>query len=115
LGLLVAGAAVTVIAIIVVGGLFYRRSKRRDKSVTRIYDQAVTIPVSKIDEDTTAREATRAYAPADTDKIHEPNPPTELEVEEALSVTYCHECGAENMKDSKFCRKCAAKIDSPSK
>ena len=89
--------------VIVVGVLLYRRRRGGSRSVTRVYDPVVTVPVSRVEKDAAVPEATRTYARAETRET------------EVASVTYCPQCGTENLSDSKFCRECATRINSPRK
>jgi len=94
------GLAVIVVLIVLIAVvLLYRRRRGGSRSVTRVYDPVVTVPVSRVDA--AVPEATRTYARAETRETGVP------------FVTYCPQCGTENLSDSKFCRECARRINSP--
>ena len=112
IGLVVIVVVIVSVAVV----LLHRRRKVGSDSATRVYDQAVTVPVSRIETDEGALETTRSSARAEAKEADEHlSSFGERSEEKAPSVIYCHECGAENTTDNKFCKKCATRIDSPSK
>jgi hypothetical protein len=106
-------AVILVMIVIIVVVLLHRR--RRGWSATKVYDQVVTVPVSRVEEDAGVPEATRTIARAETNEADDDLASNYRGKMETASIIYCPECGTENLSDSRFCRKCATRIDSSSK
>jgi hypothetical protein len=108
---LVAFSALIILTTGVVGGfLLHRRRKRW--SATRVYDNVVTVPVSRVDDAAAVREGTLTLAPAKSkEEADERFASDDRGGKGTTSVIHCSQCGAGNLADSTFCRKCGKNIE----